>query len=155
MIDKDHYYMAIARAVATRANCAGRKVGAVLVREDRIMTTGYNGTPSAMTNCLEGGCTRCGDREQFTSGTAYDLCLCVHAEANAIATAARFGVAVQGSVLYCTHQPCFSCSKELIQAGITQVWFDEAWPPDVRVSDDYARLQEQLSAALLSPDPVS
>jgi dCMP deaminase len=119
------------------------------------MTTGYNGTPSGMTNCLDGGCTRCGDREQYKSGTEYDLCLCVHAEANAIATAARFGVAIHDSVLYCTHQPCFSCSKELIQAGIMQVWFGEAWPPDSRVADDYTRLQEYLRAELLPADPSS
>src|SRR4051812_40358739 len=118
MIAKNDYYMTLAQAVALRANCAGRKVGAVLVLEDRIITTGYNGTPTGMPNCLDGGCTRCGDREQFESGTAYDLCLCVHAEANALMTAARHGLAIGGATIYCTHQPCFSCSKELIQANV-------------------------------------
>lgn len=144
--DRDDYYLALAFAAAMRANCQGRKVGAVLVKGDRVIATGYNGTPEGLPNCLEGGCLRCADREQFVSGTDYDLCICVHAEANALLTAGRFGASTDGSIVYTTDQPCFSCSKELIQAGVEQVFFARTWTPDDRVAADYRRLQERLNA---------
>jgi len=146
---KQNYYMLIAGAVSARSNCVGRTVGAVLVRGDRIVSTGYNGVAQGMTNCLDGGCTRCADRKQFASGTAYDLCVCVHAESNAITTAARYGIAIDDAVLYSTDQPCFSCSKELIQAGIQKVWYKEQWQPDERVIDDYGKLQKALKSEQL------
>ncbi|MBA2244972.1 MAG: CMP deaminase, partial [Gemmatimonadetes bacterium] len=86
--------MGIAQAVRKRANCRGRSVGSLIVVDDRIVSTGYNGTPEGMVNCLEGGCERCANRERFQSGTAYDLCICVHAEQNALLAAARFGISV-------------------------------------------------------------
>ena len=85
--DRNDYYLALAFAAARRANCSGRRVGAVLVKEDRVIATGYNGTPEGITNCLDGGCRRCADRDQFEAGTHYDLCICVHAEANALVQA--------------------------------------------------------------------
>ena len=150
MIAKTHYFMKLAHTTAERANCMGRKVGSVLVRDDRIISTGYNGTPEGMLNCLDGGCTRCSNRDIFKSGTAYDLCICVHAEANALASAARFGIATDGTTLYCTHQPCFSCSKELIQAGVEKVWYMEPWPPNERMQNDYDAMQARLGSEQLA-----
>lgn len=143
---RDDYYLALAFTAATRANCRGRKVGAILVKGDRVIATGYNGTPEGLPNCLDGGCLRCSDRDSFVSGTAYDLCICVHAEANALLTAGRFGASTDGTTVYTTDQPCFSCSKELIQAGVEKVYYARAWRPDDRVTDDYRKLQERLNA---------
>src|SRR5690242_11810792 len=106
-VDKQKYYMGIAFAVRERANCTGRKVGAVVVMENRIIATGYNGTPEGMTNCLEGGCLRCSRQDLFKSGEGYDVCICVHAEQNALLTAARFGISVQGGSVFSTLTPCF------------------------------------------------
>ena len=144
--ERDDYYLALAFTAARRANCRGRKVGAILVKGDRVIATGYNGTPEGLPNCLDGGCLRCSDRDSFVSGTAYDLCICVHAEANALLTAGRFGASTDGTTVYTTDQPCFSCSKELIQAGVEKVYYARAWRPDARVTDDYRRLQERLRA---------
>ena len=109
-MDRDHYYMNIAMVVRKKANCYGRKVGAVIVRENRIISTGYNGTPEGITNCTDGGCVRCRDRHTFEASVGYDVCICVHAEQNALITAARFGNAVEGSVVYSTLRPCFDCT---------------------------------------------
>lgn len=146
MIDRHDYYVRIAQTVALRANCVGRQVGAVVVKSDRIVATGYNGTAAGLTNCVDGGCRRCDDRAEFPSGTAYDLCICVHAEANAIAMAARFGIALEGGTLYSTDQPCFGCAKELLQAGVGKVYYVSPWTPDPRVAGDYAILQGRLAA---------
>jgi dCMP deaminase len=107
------------------ANCWGSKVGAVIVQGEgpageRIISTGYNGTPAGFKNCLDGGCVRCERRrkKQAASGSSLDTCVCVHAEQNALLTAARFGISVQGSTIYSTLSPCFSCLKETIQAGV-------------------------------------
>ena len=102
----DEYLMGIAIAVRNRANCVGNRVGAVVAKDARIISTGYNGTPRNMPNCLDGGCLRCANRESHPAGTGYDLCICVHAEQNAILGAARFGIAVEGGTLYTTMQPC-------------------------------------------------
>jgi len=140
--DPHHYFMGIALAVRARANCRGNKVGAVLALEGRVISTGYNGTPDNMTNCEDGGCDRCGDREKYGSGKGYDLCICVHAEQNALLSAARFGIAVQGAVLYTTMRPCFGCTKELLQAKIDAVWYLHDWQhPDPEVWNEYKRIQ--------------
>ncbi len=109
------------------ANCYGRRVGAVIVRGNRIISTGYNGTPEGLPNCRDGGCERCDPASGVLPGTLYDVCLCVHAEENALVVAARFGNAVEGADLYTTLQPCFSCAKNLLQAKIQRVFFAEAW----------------------------
>jgi dCMP deaminase len=128
--DNDHYYMGIAFAVRERANCTGNRVGAVMVKSNRIIATGYNGTPEGMTNCLDGGCLRCKNPgHRFKSGTGYDLCICVHAEQNALLSAARFGISVEGATLYTTMQPCFGCAKELLQAGVREVVYLHPWHP--------------------------
>src|SRR3990172_12051902 len=100
--DRMNYYMLIALAVRKRANCIGNRVGAVLVLNDRIISTGYNGTPQNMPNCDEGGCERCAHREKYGTATGYDVCICVHAEQNALISASRFGTPVEGASLYTT-----------------------------------------------------
>jgi dCMP deaminase len=138
-IERDYYYMAIAEAVEQGADCLGSTVGAVLVLDNRVIGTGYNGTPTDFPNCRDGGCLRCRDSDlikngraseatdpEHTSGKALDRCVCVHAEQNAFITAARFGIRVEGATLYTTQSPCFSCLKEAVQAGINRIVF-KSW----------------------------
>jgi dCMP deaminase len=127
--ERPEYYMSIALAVRARANCVGNRVGAILVLGDRIIATGYNGTPSHMTNCEDGGCERCGNRARYGSAAGYDICICVHAEQNTLISSARFGIAVAGSDLYTTMQPCFGCAKELLQAQVRSVRYLHPWEP--------------------------
>jgi len=135
------YYMNIAMSVRLRADCTGNRVGAILVQNDRIISTGYNGTPHNIPNCSEGGCHRCAHRGAYESGRDYDLCICVHAEQNALLAAARFGIATEGAVLYSTMQPCFGCTKEIIQAKISAVYYLHAWVyPDPTRQKSYEEL---------------
>lgn len=127
--DRNEYFMGIATAVRARADCTGHKVGAVIVRDRRIISSGYNGTPEGMTNCSGGGCHRCANRDQYPSGTGYDLCICVHAEQNALLAAARFGISVEGAKMFTTLRPCFGCSKEMLQAQIEEVFYIHEWQP--------------------------
>lgn len=141
-MEVDEYFMQIAMAVRKRANCRGNRVGAVIAVENRIVSTGYNGTAERVQNCVDGGCDRCANREKYPSGTGYDLCICVHAEQNTLLAAARFGNAVSGGTLYSTMQPCFGCLKELLQAGIERVVFLHEWVyPDPDVNAHYKLLQ--------------
>jgi dCMP deaminase len=140
--EPDEYFMRIAMTVRSRANCTGRRVGAVIVRDRRILSTGYNGTPVAMRNCEDGGCERCARPEDYPSGQGYDVCICVHAEQNALLAAARFGVAVEGCTLYTTLQPCFGCLKELIQANVQEVCYLHRW--ESRFGTQYRALVERL-----------
>jgi dCMP deaminase len=139
--------MSIAFAVRRRALCLGRHVGAVLVRDGRIISTGYNGTPDDMPNCdeHERGCLRCASPESFPAGTGYDLCICVHAEQNALLSAARFGISVEGAVLYSTLRPCFGCTKEALQAKVERIYYLHDWKhPDEKVQAQYERIQSKL-----------
>ncbi len=125
----DEYFMNIAYETARRSNCSRRKIGAVLVRDRRIVSTGYNGTPLGVKNCFDGGCARCSS--DVPSGQSYDTCICVHAEQNAIILAARNGISTDGSVLYTTLRPCFGCAKESVQAGIVEVvYYEDYGYPD-------------------------
>jgi dCMP deaminase len=142
--DPDEYFMRIAMTVRSRANCTGRRVGAIIVRDRRILSTGYNGTPTAMTNCEDGGCHRCAEPALYPSGEGYDVCICVHAEQNALLAAARFGVAVEGCTIYTTLQPCFGCLKELIQASVTEVCYLQPWR---------SRFREQYDALITRLGP--
>ena len=120
--DWDEYFMDIAQVVSRRGNCSRRKVAAVIVSDRRIISTGYNGTPRGIRNCYEGGCPRCaGDAP---SGEALGECVCAHAEENAIVQAAYHGIAVRGSILYCTLSPCLTCTKMIINAGIKEVVYE-------------------------------
>ena len=148
-IERDRYYLRLAEAVETSADCLGTHVGAVLVLENRVISTGYNGTPSSFPNCEDGGCIRCLDSwylkndraDEVTdpahvSGAALDRCICVHAEPNAFITAARFGIRIQGATLYTTQSPCFSCLKEAVQADIKRIvyktWYPAKYIPPLR-----------------------
>jgi len=115
----DRYFMDIAELVATRSTCIRRRVGAVLVRERRILATGYNGAPTGLRHCLEIGCLR--EQQGVPSGERHELCRGLHAEQNAIIQAALHGVSVKGAHLYCTNHPCVICAKMIINAGIRAV----------------------------------
>ena len=125
----DEYFMQIARVVATRSTCLRRQVGAVLVKERRILTTGYNGAPRGLPHCLEVGCLR--EQLGIPSGERQELCRGLHAEQNAIIQAAYYGVSIEGATLYCTHQPCITCAKMLINAGIKKIIFEEPYPDEL------------------------
>lgn len=144
------YFLRIAFAVRARADCLGSRVGAVLAKDDRVISTGYNGTPSDMLNCSEGGCERCRNREsRFPSGTGYDVCICVHAEQNALLAAARFGISVEGAVAYSTTRPCFGCTKELLQAGVRAVHFVHDWThPDPDLQRQYELIQARFPGGI-------
>lgn len=127
--DWDQYFMEIASVVATRSTCKRRKVGALLVSNKRILTTGYNGTPSGLKHCAEVGCLR--EELKVPSGERHELCRGLHAEQNAIIQAAIHGVKIKDAVLYCTHYPCAVCSKMLINAGVSSVVLSENYPDDL------------------------
>lgn len=149
------YFMNIAMAVRARADCVGNKVGAILVVGRRIVSTGYNGTPEGMPNCSDGGCHRCSHRSEYPAGTGYDLCICVHAEQNALLAAARFGIAVEGAVMYSTMRPCFGCTKELLQAKVQAVHYLHDWIyPDASKHAEYERIQKQFPGGLHKLDMI-
>jgi dCMP deaminase len=122
----DEYFLSIARVVASRSNCVKRKVAAVITRDRRIISTGYNGTPRGTRNCNEGGCPRCNGFAE--GGTRLDECLCSHGEENAITQAAFHGVSVRGGTLYTTFSPCLTCTKMIINAGIEEVAYNASYP---------------------------
>ncbi|ADI03033.1 MAG TPA: cytidine deaminase [Syntrophothermus lipocalidus] len=115
----DDYFLELTQVVAKRSTCLRRHVGALLVKDERIIATGYNGAPQGLRHCLEAGCLR--EEKGIPSGVRYELCRGVHAEQNAIINAARYGVSTLDSVLYCTDQPCILCARMLINAGIKKV----------------------------------
>jgi dCMP deaminase len=122
----DEYFMKIAQVVALRSNCIKRKVAAVIVKDRRVISTGYNGTPRGTRNCYEGGCPRC--NALADSGTRLDECLCSHGEENAITQAAYHGVSVRDATLYTTFAPCLMCTKMIINAGIREVVYNMDYP---------------------------
>ncbi len=115
----DEYFMEIAAVVAKRSNCMRRHVAAIIVKDNHILSTGYNGTPHGVKNCFAGGCPRCAGTTK--SGSHLEECLCVHAEQNAICQAALYGHALDGATVYVTISPCLTCAKLLINAGIREV----------------------------------
>jgi dCMP deaminase len=124
----DRYFMDIAQVAAKRSNCSRRQVAAVLVRDKRIISTGYNGTPRGVRNCNDGGCPRCSSNAP--SGSKLTECLCSHAEENAIVQAAYHGIMVKGATLYTTYSPCLLCAKMIINAGIVEVVYHERYSID-------------------------
>jgi dCMP deaminase len=125
----DEYFLKIAHLVAERSTCLKRQVGAVLAKENRILSTGYNGAPKGLPHCAETGCLR--QQLNVPSGQRHELCRGLHAEQNAIIQAAWDGVKAQGSTLYCTHQPCVICVKMMINAGIARLVFEGAYPDEL------------------------
>jgi len=126
----DEYFMNIAKVVAMRSNCMKRKVAAIIVKDRRVISTGYNGTPRGAQNCNEGGCPRC--NSMAASGTALDECLCCHGEENAITQAAYHGTSLKGSTLYTTFAPCLLCTKMIINSGIAEVVYNQDYPLNER-----------------------
>jgi dCMP deaminase len=122
----DEYFMEMAYVVAKRSTCLRRKVGAILVKEKHILSTGYNGAPKGLKHCSETGCLR--QDQNIPSGERHELCRGLHAEQNAIIQAAVFGVSIKGSVLYCTNTPCVVCVKMLINAGVTEIIYAGEYP---------------------------
>ena len=144
----DAYYLGIARAVAARASCLRRRVGAVIVVDNAILASGYNGTPIEVQNCDQGGCPRCASEAPV--GAGYDACICVHAEQNAIAFAARHGNATKGGTLYTTLRPCFGCAKDAIQAGIRRIVYAENFEYQSELEEVYRRLIEESGISLVA-----
>lgn len=124
--DWDIYFMCLAKTAGLRSSCLRNVVGALIVKDRRIVATGYNGTPRGIQNCLEGGCKRCLDRHtnKIKVNERKDLCICVHAEQNALLQAAYHGTSTKHATLYTTIAPCLQCSKALINAGITEVVYE-------------------------------
>ena len=125
----DEYFLEMARVTARRATCLRRSVGAILVRDRRILASGYNGAPSGLPHCEEVGCRRA--ELGIPSGERQELCRALHAEQNAIIQAALHGVNTRGSVLYCTTQPCVICAKMLINAGVVRVVYEGDYPDEL------------------------
>ncbi len=123
--------MEMARLVASWASCyqSERKIGCVIVKNKRMMTTGYNGAPSGVKTCVERGeCLR--RKLGIPSGTRQEMCYATHAEQNAIIQAAKLGVSIDGATLYCTHQPCSVCATMIINAGICRIMYREGYPDE-------------------------
>ena len=117
--------MTIAEMVAKRSTCLRRHVGAILVKDKRILATGYNGAPSGLKHCEEVGCIR--QNASIPSGERHELCRGLHAEQNVIVQAANHGIAIDGATIYCTNKPCVICSKMIINAGIKKIVYDEGY----------------------------
>ncbi len=117
--------MDITHLVAKRSTCLRRQVGAVLVKDKKILATGYNGAPSRLAHCMDIGCLR--EQMRIPSGQRHELCRGLHAEQNAIIQAAYHGVAIRGATLYCTNHPCIICSKMIINAGIERIVYEEGY----------------------------
>lgn len=125
----NEYFAEITALVAKRSTCTRRKVGAILVRDKRILATGYNGAPSGVSHCIDVGCLR--DQLGIPSGQRHELCRGLHAEQNALIQGSRYGVAMDGADLYCTTLPCIICTKMIINAGIKKVYYSEGYADDL------------------------
>ncbi len=128
----DEYFMELARVVARRSTCLRRRVGALLIRDRRILATGYNGAPGGLEHCIAAGCIR--EEMQVPSGERHELCRGLHAEQNAIIQAALHGTSVRDASLYVTHQPCVVCAKMLVNARISEIVFSGEYPDQLSQS---------------------
>jgi dCMP deaminase len=140
------YFMSIAKLVATRSTCLRRSVGAVLVKDKRILATGYNGAPTGIRHCEETGCLR--EKLGVQAGERHELCRGLHAEQNVIIQAAYYGVSTKGTTLYCTHKPCIICSKMLINAGVEKIVYLEGYP-DALADEMLAEAEIEVERMLL------
>jgi dCMP deaminase len=154
--DWDTYFMLQAEIAKLRSNCLSRHIGAVIVKDNRQIATGYNGTPAGIKNCFDGGCPRCTARMngEIKPGESLDRCLCTHAEANAIMQCALFGNAgsTRGATLYTTLAPCIECSKMAISVGITRIVVMADYPEDGTKLLGEAKIElTKLDSASLRP----
>ncbi len=122
----DEYFMQVTRVVGSRSTCLRRQLGAVIVKDKRILSTGYNGPPSGLDHCLDVGCLR--QQMEIPSGERFELCRGLHAEQNAIIQAAYHGVSIRDSVIYSSAQPCVTCAKMIINSGIKRIIYEEEYP---------------------------
>lgn len=125
----DEYFAALAEQVSTRTTCVRRAVGAVIVKDNRILATGYNGVPMGMEHCGKVGCLR--EKMGVPSGERQEICRGLHAEQNAIIQAARYGIDISGAKIYITTQPCITCAKMLINAGISEIIYANPYPDEL------------------------
>jgi len=125
----DEYFMSIARLVAGRSTCLRRHVEAVIVKDRRVLASGYNGAPSGLPHCDEAGCVR--ERFNVPPGERHELCRGIHAEQNAIIQSANYGTGIDGATIYSTHHPCSVCAKMIINAGIVRVVTDDSYPDEL------------------------
>ncbi len=125
----DDYFMKITQVVGERATCVKRSVGAIIVKDNRILSTGYNGAPKGMKHCEEVGCIRV--EMNVPSGARHELCRGLHAEQNAIIQAAWHGVKIEGGTMYCTYQPCVICVKMMLNAGIKRLVYSGSYPDEL------------------------
>jgi dCMP deaminase len=128
----DKYFMELTSVVAKRSTCLRRNVGAVLVKEKRVLATGYNGAPVGLKHCSDVGCVR--EEQNVPSGERHELCRGLHAEQNAIIQAALHGISIDGAILYCTHQPCILCTKMIINAGVNRIVCKGEYPDELAIS---------------------
>lgn len=122
----DEYFMEIAYVVKKRSTCIRRQVGALIVKDNRILTTGYNGAPSGIMHCSKTGCIR--DKLGIPSGERHELCRGLHAEQNAIIQAANYGIPIKNATIYITNQPCAFCAKMIINSGIKRIIYKGEYP---------------------------
>lgn len=125
----DEYFMEVAEVVARRSTCLRRNIGAVVVKDKRILSTGYNGAPTGLPHCADVGCLR--EKLGIPSGERHEICRGLHAEQNALLQAARYGISLEGSTIYSTTEPCSLCAKMLINAGIRRVVYKEPYPDEL------------------------
>jgi len=154
--DWDTYFMQIAHIVAQRSTCLRRKVGAVIVKDKRILTTGYNGAPSGITHCEVTGCLR--EKLNVPSGQRHELCRGLHAEQNALLQAALHGISLKGATLYCTNQPCIICAKMLINAGIKEIVIGDGYPDELSIKmleEAKVKLRKLVNSNQLTNQPTN
>ncbi len=150
----DSRFMQLAWTISQWTSCyvPGRSIGCVIVKDKRIMTTGYNGAPAGLKTCKERG--ECMRRNLgIQSGTRAELCYAIHAEQNAIIQAAKLGISIDGATLYCTHQPCSVCAKMIINAGIRRVVYQEGYPDEfsLRIFEEAQVLLERFDPETAPP----
>ena len=148
----DEYFMRMAVLAASRSTCLRRRVGAVIVKDRMVLSTGYNDTPRGLPNCGDGGCARCAS--DAPSGTGLDTCLCIHAEQNCVVQAAYHGVSVAGATIYTTHQPCLTCAKLIVNAGIRRIVYSGEYP-DPLAAEMIRQAGVVLERIILDPAPVA
>jgi dCMP deaminase len=125
----ERYFMDITHLVAKRSTCIRRQVGAILVKDKRVLATGYNGAPSGIAHCIDIGCFR--EKNKVPSGERHELCRGSHAEQNAIVQAATYGIPIKDAILFCTNLPCSICIKMIINAGIKTIFYEEGYPDNL------------------------
>jgi dCMP deaminase len=128
-LSNDEYFMRLVHLIKMRSSCIRNQVGAVLVKNKRIIATGYNGAPKGIEHCFTRGCLR--EQLKVPSGERHELCIGVHAEQNAVIQSAVFGVSVSGTIIYSTHFPCVVCARMLINAEISEIVYDQGYPDDL------------------------